>query len=30
MDDRFELLAGITETVQAIIDRIRTLTETSE
>ena len=27
MDDRFELLAGTTETVQAIIDRIRTLTE---
>ena len=30
MDDRFELLAGTTETVQAIIDRIRTLTETGE
>ena len=27
MDDRFELLAGTTETVQAIINRIRTLTE---
>ena len=30
MDDRFALLAGTTETVQAIIDRIRTLTETGE
>ena len=30
MDDRFELLAGTTGTVQAIIDRIRTLTETGE
>ena len=27
MDDRFALLAGTTETVQAIIDRIQTLTE---
>ena len=27
MDDRFALLAGTTETVQAIIDRIRTLAE---
>ena len=30
MDDRFALLAGVTETVQAIIARIRTLTEASE
>ena len=30
MDDRFALLAGTTATVQAIIDRIRTLAEPSE
>ena len=30
MDDRFALLAGTTETVLAIIDRIRTLAETDE
>ena len=30
MDDRFALLAGTTETVQAIIDRIRTLAEPGE
>ena len=30
MDDRFALLAGTTETVQAIIARIRTLTEAGE
>ena len=30
MDDRFALLNGVTETVYAIIDRIRTLTGAGE